>query len=120
MKQIKLDLLRKARYAASSAWFGLLRKLRLLFFLGREFDKRSSAANKENDIMPAVAPVERTCIVCGMASHRSDWINKLEKFVACDFHKKDEVASAVAKTKATPAAAAPVTVPKTDEGKATS
>jgi hypothetical protein len=38
----------------------------------------------------------RTCVVCGAASHRSDWINKLGNEVACDHHTKEEVAKAVA------------------------
>ncbi len=40
------------------------------------------------------------CVVCGMGSHRTDWIKKsapADKFqyVACDFHTDKEVADAV-------------------------
>lgn len=37
------------------------------------------------------------CVCCGAASHRTDWINKSGKSVACDKHSKSEFASAVAK-----------------------
>jgi hypothetical protein len=38
----------------------------------------------------------QNCVVCGVGSSRSDWINKLSGYVACDKHSKDEVAKAVA------------------------
>lgn len=42
----------------------------------------------------------KTCVVCGMQSHRSDWILKSGNFVACDNHSKDELALAVKKAMA--------------------
>lgn len=50
----------------------------------------------------------KTCVVCGAASHRDSWINKLGDEVACDSHSKDEVAGAVrAKANVKPVAPAP-------------
>ena len=52
----------------------------------------------------------RFCVVCGMGSDRTDWINKSGNFVACDNHSKDEVPRAVAKAQAVkPVAPAPAT-----------
>lgn len=55
-------------------------------------------------------PVERFCVVCGAGSHRSDWINKLGDYVACDSHSKQELADAVAsKTSSAAPPAKPLT-----------
>lgn len=58
--------------------------------------------------MPLANAVEpKICVVCGAASHRTDWINKSGNFVACDSHSKDEVAKAVAQATKAPATQAP-------------
>ena len=46
-----------------------------------------------------VAPVGKpqTCIVCGMQSHRTDWINKSGAFVACDRHTPAEMQAAISR-----------------------
>lgn len=67
---------------------------------------------------PQKAPVLQTCIVCGMQSHRTDWINKQGDYVACDRHQKAEFQRAIvdknnATASASSAAAAPVTSPAT-------
>lgn len=41
-------------------------------------------------------PNQRYCVVCGMGSHRADWIAK-QGPVACDSHSKAEVDAALAK-----------------------
>ena len=43
-------------------------------------------------------PVERSCVVCGQGSHRTDWIKKSKdgKHVACDNHSDAEIEKAVA------------------------
>lgn len=37
------------------------------------------------------------CVVCGAGSHRTDWKNKVGKYVACDSHAANEVKDAAAK-----------------------
>ncbi len=57
----------------------------------------------------------KTCVVCGAASHRGDWINKSGDYVACDSHSTEQLANAVKKAVAPPAPAvtkASVTIPK--------
>jgi hypothetical protein len=38
---------------------------------------------------------EKACIVCGKGSHRTDWINKGEDYVACDNHTPAEIKKAL-------------------------
>lgn len=66
------------------------------------------ALRKERQ-MASNEPVLRTCVVCGAQSHRTDWINKVEGYVACDWHKGVEFAKAVATAKAPAPPAAPAT-----------
>jgi hypothetical protein len=37
----------------------------------------------------------QVCVVCGAGSHRTDWLNKLNGFVACDNHSKADFVKAV-------------------------
>jgi hypothetical protein len=54
--------------------------------------------------MPPVEAVKtpkvRFCVVCGNGSHREDWRNSKEGYVACDGHSTSEFEAAIAKVKA--------------------
>ncbi len=39
--------------------------------------------------------VEKKCVVCGLGSHRADWLSKTNP--ACDHHSADEVEAATPK-----------------------
>jgi hypothetical protein len=51
-------------------------------------------------------PVERFCVVCGMGSHRTDWLKQKGDFVACDSHSDEEFAKAITAKTPSPAASA--------------
>ena len=51
----------------------------------------------------ASALVEKQCIVCGLASHRSDWASKDNP--ACDSHSAEEIKAALQKLSSSPAPA---------------
>lgn len=54
---------------------------------------------------PAASGVQK-CVVCGAASHRTDWINKGNGYVACDNHTPAQITTATqAKAAPTPAIA---------------
>ena len=38
----------------------------------------------------------KTCVVCGMASHRTDWLRVSGDYVACDRHSMEEMSDAIA------------------------
>jgi hypothetical protein len=65
--------------------------------------------------MASVEPKVKTCVVCGFASHRTDWINKQGDYVACDSHAVGEfqraVANAQAQSKSTVSTKPPATAP---------
>jgi hypothetical protein len=46
----------------------------------------------------------KTCVVCGASSHRTDWVNKMGDYVACDSHSRVEMGDAVKKAMAPPSA----------------
>lgn len=54
-------------------------------------------------ILALSTPVEKTCIVCGLKSHRADWASKTNP--ACDSHTGEEIQSALAKTRQSPSPA---------------
>ena len=65
--------------------------------------------------MASTSLVEKTCVVCGLKSHRLDWQEKANP--ACDTHTPEEVKAALAKLAPSPAGpaktkAASVAVPE--------
>jgi hypothetical protein len=65
----------------------------------------NTAATPENT--PSNA--QKACVVCGLGSHRSDWLKKSGEYVACDHHTQAEIDEhvAIAKKNATATASAP-------------
>jgi len=51
------------------------------------------------------------CVVCGMGSHRTDWIKKGPGWVACDGHSNAEINAALKPVKSEPAPAPPQSDP---------
>jgi hypothetical protein len=49
--------------------------------------------------MASVEPEVKTCVVCGFASHRTDWIRTSGDYVACDIHSVDEMNKAIVSAK---------------------
>jgi hypothetical protein len=54
---------------------------------------------------------EQRCVVCGMGSHRSDWVKTVVidgvKYVACDKHDQKDVVAAATKAAGLPPAPTP-------------
>jgi hypothetical protein len=53
---------------------------------------------------------EKTCVVCGMSSHRTDWVNKSGNYVACDNHTPDEFTAAMNAAKAPAKSPTPISL----------